>query len=52
MAALREAEHHAHALIIYSQIKAGFSAGADLRELYQRMRELGAPRASRECAII
>jgi enoyl-CoA hydratase len=42
-AALREAERHAHALIIHSRIKSGFSAGADLRELYQRMRELGAP---------
>lgn len=27
----------AHALIIYSKLEAGFSAGADLRELYQRM---------------
>jgi enoyl-CoA hydratase len=26
----------AHALIIYSEMKAGFCAGADLRELYQR----------------
>src|SRR5579864_3443425 len=29
-----------HALIIYSQLKAGFCAGADLRELYQRSQEL------------
>jgi enoyl-CoA hydratase len=27
---------HAHALIIYSEIRAGFCAGADLRELYRR----------------
>jgi enoyl-CoA hydratase len=31
----------AHALIIYSTLKSGFSAGADLRELYGRIRELG-----------
>src|ERR1700680_1429287 len=30
----------AHALIIYSEIKAGFCAGADLRELFQRSQEL------------
>jgi enoyl-CoA hydratase len=29
-------QHEAHALIIYSDLKAGFCAGADLRELYQR----------------
>jgi enoyl-CoA hydratase/carnithine racemase len=28
----------AHALIIYSELEAGFSAGADLRELYHRAR--------------
>lgn len=31
---LAAAEREAHALIIYSQLKSGFSAGADLRELY------------------
>jgi len=30
----------AHALIIYSTIQSGFSAGADLRELYQRAQKL------------
>jgi enoyl-CoA hydratase/carnithine racemase len=38
--ALDEFEDQAHALIIYSELKAGFCAGADLRELYQRSREL------------
>ncbi|MGH9751893.1 MAG: enoyl-CoA hydratase/isomerase family protein [Blastocatellia bacterium] len=31
----------AHALIIYSSMKAGFCAGADLRELYFRAKEIG-----------
>ncbi|MCI0339407.1 MAG: enoyl-CoA hydratase/isomerase family protein [Acidobacteria bacterium] len=31
----------AHALIIYSRMKPGFCAGADLRELYFRAKELG-----------
>ena len=35
-AAIPELANRAHALIFYSTIKAGFSAGADLRELYQR----------------
>jgi enoyl-CoA hydratase len=30
----------AHALIVHSTIKAGFCAGADLRELYQRSQEM------------
>jgi len=29
-----------HALIIYSQLKCGFCAGADLRELYERSRQM------------
>lgn len=33
---LDELEQHAHALIIYSELKSGFCAGADLRELYER----------------
>jgi enoyl-CoA hydratase/carnithine racemase len=33
-------EEQAHALIIYSELKAGFCAGADLRELYRRSQEL------------
>jgi len=36
-AALPELAQTAHALILHSTIKAGFSAGADLRELYARM---------------
>ncbi len=35
-AALPELTHEAHALIVYSTLKTGFSAGADLRELFQR----------------
>ncbi len=34
--ALAMMEAEAHALIIYSEMKPGFCAGADLRELYQR----------------
>jgi enoyl-CoA hydratase/carnithine racemase len=39
--ALEGFEDEAHALIIYSELKAGFCAGADLRELYRRSQELG-----------
>ena len=44
-------EDEAHALIIYSQVKAGFCAGADLRELYRRsgeMDRLGAVKGVRD----
>jgi enoyl-CoA hydratase len=34
--ALENLQAEAHALIIYSEMKPGFCAGADLRELYQR----------------
>src|ERR1700746_1722735 len=34
--ALQLMQAEAHALIIHSDMKAGFCAGADLRELYQR----------------
>jgi enoyl-CoA hydratase/carnithine racemase len=34
--ALEKMQAEAHALIIYSEMKPGFCAGADLRELYQR----------------
>lgn len=37
---LNSFEDQAHALIIYSEMKAGFCAGADLRELYRRSQEL------------
>jgi enoyl-CoA hydratase len=39
-AALEELEKNAHALIIYSEMKSGFCAGADLRELYTRSQTL------------
>jgi len=35
-AILEDLQAEAHALIIYSEMKPGFCAGADLRELYQR----------------
>ena len=34
-------KNEAHALIIHSRMKAGFCAGADLRELYSRAQEVG-----------
>jgi enoyl-CoA hydratase len=37
--ALQAASGEASVLIIYSQLKAGFSAGGDLREMYIQMRE-------------
>jgi enoyl-CoA hydratase/carnithine racemase len=39
VALLPDLETHAHALIIYSTLKSGFSAGADLRELYRGMQK-------------
>jgi len=39
-ATLPELANEAHALIIHSTLKAGFSAGADLRELFQRGQEM------------
>lgn len=41
-AALESAEGKAGALIVYSQLEAGFSAGADLRELYGASLKLAA----------
>lgn len=38
--ALEELAHHNHALILYSSLKSGFSAGADLRELYARSQHM------------
>lgn len=35
-ASLDELEEEAHALILHSEMKSGFCAGADLRELYER----------------
>jgi enoyl-CoA hydratase len=40
VAALGAMEAEAHALIIYSELKPGFCAGADLRELYRRSKEM------------
>jgi enoyl-CoA hydratase len=37
---LERMQSDAHALIIYSELKSGFCAGADLRELYQRSRTM------------
>ncbi len=41
--ALEAAEREASVLILYSSLNAGFSAGADLRELYHRAKDLPAP---------
>jgi enoyl-CoA hydratase/carnithine racemase len=41
VAAHDELNREAHALIIYSTLKSGFSAGADLRELYQLIQQMG-----------
>jgi enoyl-CoA hydratase len=38
--ALDDLEKDAHALIIYSELKSGFCAGADLRELYRRSQSM------------
>ncbi|HEX6820830.1 MAG TPA: enoyl-CoA hydratase/isomerase family protein [Candidatus Sulfotelmatobacter sp.] len=40
IAALPKLEEQAHALVIYSQLNCGFSAGADLRETYYRTHQL------------
>jgi enoyl-CoA hydratase len=39
-AALDGLSHEAHVLILYSTLKSGFCAGADLRELYRRSQEM------------
>jgi enoyl-CoA hydratase/carnithine racemase len=49
--ALQLIQGDAHALIIYSKLKTGFCAGADLRELYQRsqvMEKLAAAKGVRD----
>ena len=38
--ALEDLRSKAHALIIYSTLKSGFCAGADLRELYERSQQI------------
>ena len=45
--ALDELEADAHALIIHSEMKAGFCAGADLRELYSRSSKMEKSEAAR-----
>lgn len=45
--ALDDLEAETHALIIYSELKCGFCAGADLRELYQRSQAMEKPQAVR-----
>src|SRR6202034_242474 len=45
--ALEDMRAEAHALIIYSQMKPGFCAGADLRELYQRSQAMEKSQALR-----
>lgn len=41
VSALEGLSQEAHALILYSKLKAGFCAGADLRELYQWIQQYG-----------
>ena len=45
--ALQVMQAEAHALIIYSEMKPGFCAGADLRELYHRSQEMDKAEAAR-----
>jgi len=45
--ALAVIEAEAHALIIYSEMKSGFCAGADLRELYQRSQAMDKAEATK-----
>jgi len=46
-AALDGLEREAHTLIIHSELKSGFCAGADLRELYQRSQAMEKAEAAR-----
>lgn len=45
-AALDVAEKDAHSLIVHSELKSGFCAGADLRELYERSEQMEKSRAA------
>jgi len=45
--ALDDLEREAHALILYSELKSGFCAGADLRELYKRAQSMEKAQATR-----
>jgi enoyl-CoA hydratase/carnithine racemase len=51
MGALKCLEDQACALIIYSRLPAGFSAGADLRELYEKSQGLVASERAREVRV-
>ncbi|MGB8917315.1 MAG: enoyl-CoA hydratase/isomerase family protein [Candidatus Sulfotelmatobacter sp.] len=46
-AALEGMQAEAHALIVHSELKPGFCAGADLRELYERSQEMDKAVAAR-----
>lgn len=48
VSALGQLEKTAHALIIYSELKSGFCAGADLRELYNRSQAMEKSEATRQ----
>jgi enoyl-CoA hydratase/carnithine racemase len=47
VAGLETLTPQAHALIVYSTIKAGFSAGADLRELYDGLQKVSKSQAAK-----
>lgn len=47
VSALDDLEKEAHALILYSELKCGFCAGADLRELYERSQRMDTAAAAR-----
>jgi len=46
-ATLQALEDEAHTVIIYSELKSGFCAGADLRELYERSQQMEKQAAAR-----
>ena len=46
-ASLKELAEHNHALILHSSLKSGFSAGADLRELFERSQQMEKNAAAR-----
>jgi enoyl-CoA hydratase len=48
VAELGALSREAHALIIYSALKSGFCAGADLRELYRRIQQIGRVEVAKE----
>src|SRR5712691_3977373 len=47
VSALERMQNAAHALILYSTLKSGFCAGADLRELYHSSQGMEKPAATR-----